>query len=118
VRGFAIFAHMSAPHIWKLCDLKLMQNVKVEEDLRQLVKDARWAIWAFVVLNAFVLVFFLVDGLYNEFVFVLLFIQAFLVLFWLGPVFLYQVFIKKVRLKYAVYRALASYKEALAHFSW
>ncbi len=95
-----------------------MQNVNVEEDLRQLVKDAKWAIWAFVILNTFVLVFFFVDGLYNEFVFVLLFIQVFLVLFWLGPVFLYQIFIKKVRIKYAVYRALASYKEAFSHCSW
>ncbi|MEG3768844.1 hypothetical protein [Alteromonas sp. 14N.309.X.WAT.G.H12] len=95
-----------------------MQNVKVEEDLRQLVKDARWAIWAFTILNIFVLFFFLTNGLYDEFVFVLLFIQAFLVLFWLGPVFLYQVFVKKVRLKYAIYRALASYREAFAYFSW
>jgi len=33
-------------------------------------------------------------------------------------VFCYQVFIKKLRVKLAMYKALASYKEATGHVSW
>lgn len=93
------------------------ENRKSRE-LRILIEDARWAIWGFVILNIFVLLFYLVDGFLNEFVFILLFIQFFLLLFWLLPVFCYQVIIKRSRLKYAVYYALASYKEAMSHVSW
>lgn len=88
------------------------------EDLRQLIKDAKWAIYAFVVINSFALIFYLADGIFDEFVFMALFIQAFLFLFWLGPVFIYQVCIKKLRVKYAIYKSLASYKEALGHITW
>ncbi|MEP0494455.1 MAG: hypothetical protein ABJD02_01855, partial [Paraglaciecola sp.] len=66
----------------------------------------------------FVLVFFISDDIFNEFVFVFLFIQLAVVAFWLLPVFCYQVFIKKRRIKLAVYKALASYKEALGQVSW
>ncbi|GAA5194987.1 hypothetical protein [Ferrimonas gelatinilytica] len=95
-----------------------MQPDSQSTELRQLVKDARWAIWLFVVVNFFVLVFFLADGIFNEFVFVLLFIQSALLIFWLLPVFCYQVFVKKLRVKLAFYKALASYKEAIGHVSW
>jgi fatty acid desaturase len=95
-----------------------MHSESQTSELRQLVKDARWAIWLFVIVNFFVLVFFIDDGIFNEFVFVLLFIQLALVAFWLLPVFCYQVFIKKLRVKLAIYKALASYKEALGHVSW
>ena len=95
-----------------------MQSESQSSELRQLVKDARWAIWLFVIVNFFVLVFFLLDGIFNEFVFVLLFIQSALLIFWLLPVFCYQVFIKKLRVKLAMYKALASYKEATGHVSW
>ena len=87
-------------------------------ELGQLEKDARWAIWAFAIINFFVLLFFFVDGLFNEFVFVCLFIQVLLFLVWLLPVFCYQVFYKKLRVKHATYKALASYKEAIGHLSW
>ncbi len=95
-----------------------MQSESQSSELRQLVKDARWAIWLFVIVNFFVLVFFFLDGIFNEFVFVLLFIQSALLVFWLLPVFCYQVFIKKLRVKLAMYKALASYKEAISHVSW
>jgi hypothetical protein len=95
-----------------------MQPESQSSELRQLIKDARWAIWLFVIVNFFVLVFFLLDGIFNEFVFVLLFIQSALLIFWLLPVFCYQVFIKKLRVKLAMYKALASYKEAISHVSW
>ena len=88
------------------------------KDLKQLVKDARRAIYAFIIINVIALLFFLLDGLYNEFVFMALFLQVFLFLFWLGPYFAYQVLIKKLRFKYAFYKSLASYKEALGHVSW
>lgn len=87
-------------------------------ELRKLIKDARWAIWAFVIINIFVLVFYLADGALNEFVFMALFVQAFLFIVWLLPVFCYQVFFKRVSVKYAFYRALASYKSALGHVTW
>jgi len=95
-----------------------MQTDNPVIELRQLIKDARWAIWSFVIVNIFVLIFFLVDGVFNEFVFVALFVQAFLFLVWLLPVFCYQVFIKKLSVKYAFYKAMATYKEALSHVSW
>ncbi|NHH90398.1 hypothetical protein IMPJCBKJ_02998 [Pseudoalteromonas sp. MB47] len=87
-------------------------------ELRELIKDARWGIWLFVGLNLLVLIFFLLDGIYNELVFVLLFIQILLFVVWFLPVFCYQVFYKKLRVKLAIYKALASYKEAVSHFSW
>ena len=95
-----------------------MQSESQSSELRQLIKDARWAIWLFVIVNFFVLVFFLLDGIFNEFVFVLLFIQSAFLIFWLLPVFCYQVFIKKLRVKLAMYKTLASYKEAIGHVSW
>ncbi|MCK8129088.1 hypothetical protein MTF66_29025 [Pseudoalteromonas sp. 2CM39R] len=96
----------------------MMQPENPVTELRQLIKDARWAIWSFVVINAFVLLFFFVDGIFNEFVFVALFVQGLLFTVWLLPVFCYQVFFKKLSVKFAFYKALASYKEALGHVSW
>lgn len=87
-------------------------------ELKQLIKDARRAIWLFVIINVFVLLIFFVDGIFNEFVFVALFVQGFLFTVWLLPVFCYQVFFKKLSANYAFYKALASYKEALGHVSW
>ena len=87
-------------------------------ELKQLIKDARRAIWLFFIINVFVLLIFFVDGIFNEFVFVALFVQGFLFTVWLLPVFCYQVFFKKLSAKYAFYKALASYKEALGHVSW
>jgi len=95
-----------------------MQPKNQVTELRQLIKDARWAIWSVVIINIVVLLFFFADGLFNPFVFVALFIQAFLFVFWLLPVFCCQVFYKKLGVKYSFYRALATYKEALAHVSW
>jgi fatty acid desaturase len=88
------------------------------EELRQLIKDARRAIWLLAIVNVFVLLIFFVDGIFNEFVVVALFVQCFLFTVWLLPVFYYQVFFKKFSAKYALYKALASYKEALGHVSW
>ena len=65
-------------------------------ELKQLIKDARWAIWSFVIINIFVLLFLFVDGIFNKFVFVALFVQSFLLIVWLLPVFFYQVFFKNV----------------------
>ena len=95
-----------------------MQPESQSSELRQLVKDARWAIWAFAIINIFVLIFFLAYGAFNEFVFVALFVQAFLLVVWLLPVFCYQVFIKQLSVKLAFYKAMATYKEALGHLSW
>jgi len=96
----------------------MMQLDNHVTELKELIKDARWAIWAFAIINIFVLLFFFVDGIFNEFVFVALFVQLFLFTFWLLPVFFYQVFFKKISVKYAFYTALASYKKALTHVSW
>ncbi len=87
-------------------------------ELRQLIKDARWAMWAFATINILVLVVLVIDGMNNMFVFMAVFLQVFLFLIWLLPVFLYQVLIKKLSLKYALYTSFASYKEALGHLSW
>ncbi|GAA5130389.1 hypothetical protein GCM10025767_01260 [Thalassotalea piscium] len=64
-----------------------MQPENPATELRQLINDARWAIWSFVIINIIVLFFYFVDGLVNQFVFVALFIQAFLFVVWLLPVF-------------------------------
>jgi hypothetical protein len=102
-----------------LCNLKIMmQPENPVTELRQLIKDARWAILSLVFINVVVLLFFFIDGVFNQFVFVALFIQAFLFVVWLFPVFCYQVFYKKLSVKYAFYKALATYKEALGHVSW
>ncbi len=95
-----------------------MQPENPVAELKQLIKDARWAIWSFVIINFFVLLFYYVDGIFNEFVFVALFVQGFLFTVWLLPVFFYQVFFNKFSVKYAFFKALASYKEALGHVSW
>jgi fatty acid desaturase len=95
----------------------MQPNYPVTE-LRQLIKDARWAIWSFVIINIFVLLFLFVDGIFNKFVFVALFVQVFLLIVWLLPVFFYQVFFKKVSVKYSFYKALASYKDALGYVPW
>lgn len=95
-----------------------MEAPSNKSELRELVKDARWGIWLFIGLNSLVLLFYLLDGIFNEFVFVLLFVQVFLVFIWFLPVFCYQVFIKKLRVKVAVYKAFASNKEAMSHLSW
>lgn len=86
-------------------------------ELRQLVKDAWWAIGISIAFNMLVLFFFIVDGIYNKFVLACLFLQAFLFITWLLPVFLYQVLYKKFRPKYAIYTALASYKEAFRYMT-
>ncbi len=65
----------------------MMQPENPATELRQLINDARWAIWSFVIINIIVLFFYFVDGLVNQFVFVALFIQAFLFVVWLLPVF-------------------------------
>jgi hypothetical protein len=86
-------------------------------EIRQLIKDARWALWAFFIINAFVMLVFFIDSISNEFVFIALFFQAFVFFIWLFPVFCYQVFIKKLSVKHAFYKAMASYKEVLDHIS-
>lgn len=96
----------------------MMQPENSVMELRQLIKDARWAIWSFVIINLFVLLFFFVDGIFNEFVFLALFVQGLLFTVWLLPVFCYQVFYKKLSVKFAFYKALVSYKEALGQVSW
>jgi len=87
-------------------------------DIVSLKKDAKKAIWVFAIINIFVLVFYVVDGPFNEFVFVLLFIQAGIFLVWLLPVFIYQVIFKKLSIELSVYKALASYKDLMGHVSW
>lgn len=87
-------------------------------ETRELIKDARRAIWSFFIINVFVLLFYVIDGGYYEFVFVVLFIQALVFVVWLLPVFCYQMFVKKLNVKFAFYKAMASYKEALSHASW
>jgi hypothetical protein len=57
----------------------MMQPENPVTELRQLIKDARWAIWSLVFINVVVLLFFFIDGVFNQFVFVALFIQAFFI---------------------------------------
>lgn len=95
-----------------------MKPANKTTELKTLIKDARRALWVFAAINITVLLFFIIDGIYNEFVFVLLFLQVLLLVVWLIPVFIYHVLVKKLRVKVAVYKALASYKEAISHVSW
>ncbi len=85
--------------------------------LKQLIKDARWSIAAFAFINTLVLVVLIVDGFMNQFVFLALFLQFLLFTVWLLPVFCYQLFIKKRSAKFALYKSLAAYKDALGHLS-
>lgn len=87
-------------------------------EIRELIKNAYWAIWFFIILNSIVLLVFWNDGILNKFVFICLFLQVIYFLVYLLPVFLYQIFCKKVRLKFAIYTALAAYKEAFRYISF
>ena len=90
------------------------------EDLDQtaLRSDAKKALWIIGILNFFVVLFYIVDSTFNEFVFIALFIQMLILVLWLIPVFLYKLLVKKVELKLAVYGALTSYKDLISHVSW
>ncbi|KUJ78458.1 hypothetical protein AWR36_015930 [Microbulbifer flavimaris] len=83
-----------------------------------LVKDARLALWVLVVINLIVLFFFLADGFNNEIVIAGLVSQGIIFVFWLVPIFLYQVLGKRLSLKVAMYKALASYRNAMDQVQW
>ena len=87
-------------------------------DLNALRRDAHRAVWVLVILNIFVLLFYLIDTEFNEFVFIALFVQIGFLLLWLLPVFSYQVLVKKLDSKVAMYSALASYKNLMGQVSW
>ena len=82
------------------------------------MKDARRALWVLVIINLIVLFFFLAEGFKNEIVIVGLVSQGIIFVFWLAPVFLYQVLGKRLSLKIAVYKALASYRNAMDQVPW
>jgi len=85
---------------------------------KQLIKDAWWGLGVFAVLNICVLAAYFIDGITNQFVFIMLFIQAGVIGLWLLPVFLWHLVKKRLPLKLATLKALASYKEAASHFNW
>ncbi|WP_395343766.1 hypothetical protein PN836_004125 [Ningiella sp. W23] len=87
-------------------------------DLNAVRRDAHRAIWVLVILNAFVLIFYLIDTKLSEFVFIALFVQLSLLIVWLLPVFLYQVWAKKIGFKIAIYQALSSYRSLMRQVSW
>lgn len=94
-------------------------SVKRREEVEEsLVKDARRASWVFAAINLIVLFFFLTDGFSNQIVIVGLVSQGIIFGFWLVPVFLYQVLGKRLSLKIATYKALASYRNAMDQVSW
>lgn len=61
---------------------------------------------------------FLALGGERQFVIVAIFVQSALVVFWLLPVFLYQVLVKKQALALSVLKALASYKNLMGRVQW
>ncbi|WHI52737.1 hypothetical protein P3339_08235 [Microbulbifer sp. MLAF003] len=95
-----------------------MSNKQKEVVDDVLVKDARRALWAVGCINLLVLFFFLVEGFENEIVIVGLVVQGITFVFWLVPVFLYQVLRQKLPLKVATYKTLSSYRNAMDQVSW
>lgn len=95
-----------------------MSSKRREEVEESLVKDARRALWVLVVINLIVLFCFLAEGFNNEIVIVGLVFQGIIFVFWLVPVFLYQVLGKRLSFKVATYKALASYRNAMDQVQW
>ncbi|WNC67831.1 hypothetical protein RI845_15045 [Thalassotalea nanhaiensis] len=85
---------------------------------KQMKSDARIASYIFIALNITMVLFFFAEGTTSVFGIVILFVQFLLIVFWLFPVFCYQLFVNKMDRKLALYKALASYKEAMSHVSW
>ncbi|WGL17730.1 hypothetical protein PVT68_05395 [Microbulbifer bruguierae] len=95
-----------------------MSNKQKEVVEEVLVKDARRALWVLGCINLLVLFFFLAEGFESEIVIVGLVAQGIIFVFWLVPVFLYQVLRQKLSLKVATYKALSSYRNAMDQVSW
>ncbi|MDT0596635.1 hypothetical protein [Glaciecola petra] len=81
-------------------------------------RDAYRAVWVIVFINLSALLFYMLDTELNEFAFVAIFGQLFILVVWLLPVYFYQVLVKKLDTKVAIYHALASYKNLMGQVSW
>jgi hypothetical protein len=103
--------------IWALWNTGLSllnkDNQETYEDLRS---DAKKAIWTFLIIN--ICVVLLALGGERQFVIVAIFVQSALVVFWLLPVFLYQVLVNKQVLALSVLKALASYRNLMGQVQW
>lgn len=82
----------------------------------ELQKEAIKALYFFAFINVFALVFFLLGE--NDFAAFALGVQLGLLLLWIFPVFVNNLFVKKNTLKLAGYKALASYNELMGHVNW
>lgn len=91
-------------------------NKNNQENYAELRSDAKKAIWTFLIINICVVLLALGGG--RQFVFVAIFVQSALVVFWLLPVFLYQVLVKKQALVLSALKALASYKNLMGQVQW
>ena len=93
-----------------------LQNRDNQENYSDIRSDARKAIWTFLIIN--ICVAFLALGGERQFVLAAIFVQSALFVFWLLPVFLYQVLFKKQELALSVLKALASYKNLMGQVQW
>ncbi len=100
-----------------LCNTGMnLQNTDNQENYSDIRSDARKAIWTFLIIN--ICVAFLAFGGERQFVLAAIFVQIVLFVFWLLPVFLYQVLLKKQALVLSVLKALASYKNLMGQVQW
>lgn len=100
-----------------LCNTGMnLQNKDNTENCSDIRSDAKKAIWTFLIINFCVA--FLAFGGEKQFVFAAIFVQSALFVFWLLPVFLYQVVFKKEAIALSVLKALASYKNLMGQVHW
>jgi hypothetical protein len=93
-----------------------VQNKDNQETYSGLKSDARKAILAFLIINICVVLLALTGE--RQFVFAAIFVQFALVVFWLLPVFLYQVLVKKQALVLSAVKALVSYRYLIGQVQW
>ncbi|WP_394133296.1 hypothetical protein [Shewanella maritima] len=93
-----------------------MGNSNIETINQQIKSDAHKAIWILVALNISVaiLIFLQSHGLAYS----IIFIQIAVLILWLLPFALYQIFRKNNSIKLATYKALASYRNIMEQASW
>ncbi len=96
-----------------LSKTETMLDTEISDQLR---KDAKGAMYAFLLINAFAIAFFFLG--YREFASIALGAQLAIILLWLFPVFLNQTLVKKEPMKLALHKALASYRDLMSHVNW
>jgi len=92
-----------------------MEDLK---DIQELRKDSKGTIWAFFIINIIAAAFWFIGSPLDEVAFVFVFVQIAFLIVWLVPYFLYQIMFLKRSFKYAFYKALSSYKDLWANFTY